>query len=88
MNKVISDFTEKEFLVFVYGIYHADSVSYPTERAHSRAVLEFKRLTEHPIGSDLIFYPAKHGLKDSPEVVVEEVKRWRAEQGLPGFKSS
>lgn len=88
MNKVISDFTEKEFLSFVYGIYHADPISYPTERAHTKAVMEFKRLAEHPLGSDLIFYPTKHGLKDSPEVVVEEVKKWRAEQGLPGFKAS
>ncbi|WP_426809532.1 bacteriocin immunity protein [Pseudomonas sp. WOUb67] len=84
--KTISDYTEKEFFMFVYGIYHADQRLYPTERSHIAAVFEFKRLSEHPLGADLIFYPTKNGIRDSPESVVEAVKKWRAEQGLPGFK--
>ena len=48
-------------------------------------VLEFERITEHPNGSDVIFYPPK-GREDSPERVVKEVKEWRARNGKPGFK--
>ncbi|HGG8999845.1 TPA: bacteriocin immunity protein, partial [Enterobacter hormaechei subsp. xiangfangensis] len=48
-------------------------------------ILEFKRLTEHPDGSDLIYYP-REDREDSPEGVVQEVKEWRRENGKPGFK--
>ncbi|TPW37275.1 bacteriocin immunity protein, partial [Mixta tenebrionis] len=50
-------------------------------------VFEFERLTEHPDGSDLIFYP-RDDREDSPEGVVKEVKEWRANNGKPGFKDS
>ncbi|MCY1438815.1 Pyocin-S2 immunity protein [compost metagenome] len=83
MSRLLSDMTEVEFLAFVKGIYHDN---YATEKAHIAAILEFKKLTEHPAGSDLIFYPEDD--KDSPEAVVQEVKEWRAANGKPGFKSA
>ncbi|NIE74551.1 bacteriocin immunity protein [Pantoea sp. Ap-967] len=86
MRRLISDYTEREFFDFVYAIFHADPRVYPTDRAHTKGILEFKRLSGHPSGSDVIFRPRKVGIKDSPADVVKEVKRWRAEQGLPGFK--
>lgn len=49
-----------------------------TEDEDVQNVLEFERITEHPDGSDVIFYPPK-GREDSPERVVKEVKEWRAE---------
>ncbi|WP_455886805.1 bacteriocin immunity protein [Pseudomonas rustica] len=86
--KSLSDYTEEEFYKFVYGIHQADRHLYPTERSHVNAVLEFKRLTQHPSGSNLIFKPREVGLRDHPRDMVNEVKRWRAEQGLPGFKEA
>ncbi|WP_426809531.1 bacteriocin immunity protein [Pseudomonas sp. WOUb67] len=86
--KTISDYTEEEFFRFVCGIYHADRRVYPTERSHIAAVFEFKRLSEHPLGADLMFKPTKLGIRDSPERVVDTVKKWRAEQGLPGFQEA
>ncbi|NIE74550.1 bacteriocin immunity protein [Pantoea sp. Tr-811] len=88
MKDRISDYTEHEFLELVHGIYHGDPVLYPTDRKHTDGIIKFERLCEHPLGSDLIFYPSKVGIKDSPQSVVEAVKKWRAEQGLPGFKES
>lgn len=88
MSKSISDYTEGEFLVFLNAIATIDSSVYPTERAHTKGVLEFKRLTQHPLGTDLLYYPTKHGLDGSLEEVIRVVKQWRAEQGLPGFKDS
>lgn len=49
-------------------------------------VLEFEALTEHPEGSDLIYYP-RDDRDDSPEGIVKEVKEWRAANNKPGFKS-
>ncbi|MFJ4350848.1 bacteriocin immunity protein [Pseudomonas sp. NPDC089428] len=86
--KSIADYTEEEFLSFVSGIYHADPHLYPTEKSHVNAVFEFERLTEHPLGADLLTKPTKNGFKDTPQDMVNEVKRWRSEQGLAGFKAS
>lgn len=88
MKTKISDYTEREFYELVYGIYHADPVLYPTDRAHAKGTLEFERLSEHPCGSDLIYYPQEVGIDDSPKAVVEAVKKWRKDQGLPGFKDA
>jgi hypothetical protein len=42
-------------------------------------------MSEHPSGSDLIYYP-KPLSDNSPEGIVKEVKEWRATNGKPGFK--
>lgn len=80
--RLLSDYTEKEFLELVRKICNADA---PTEEDENRWVREFKRLTEHPAGSDLIFYP-EEGKDYSPEGIVREVKEWRKENGKSGFK--
>ncbi|MFP1732681.1 bacteriocin immunity protein [Lonsdalea iberica] len=82
--KSINDYTEKEFLEFVHKIFNVDGT---TEKEDVANVLEFKRLTEHPDGSDLIYYPPDDR-EDSPEGVVQAVKEWRKSKGLPLFKDS
>lgn len=81
-NDTIEDITENEFLELVKKVCAGD---YRTEYQHGRAIGEFQRLSEHPCGSDLIYYP-KPNADDSPEGIVEEVKQWRAANGKPGFK--
>ncbi|MGV3345564.1 bacteriocin immunity protein [Enterobacteriaceae bacterium LUAb1] len=81
--KHISDYTEEEFLDFVRKLF---DVSNTTEAEDIKNILEFKRLIEHPDGSDLIYYP-REGREDSPEGVVQEVKAWRQANGKPGFKT-
>lgn len=80
--KTISDYTEYEFLNFVRKLF---DVTATTETEDINNILEFNRLTEHPDGSDLIYYP-REGREDSPEGVVQEVKEWRLAHGKPGFK--
>lgn len=83
-KKIISDYTEAEFLEFVRKICLAEG---GTEEDDNKLVDEFRRLTEHPDGSDLIYYP-KDDQDDSPEGIVKTVKEWRAANGKPGFKSA
>ena len=83
-KKMISDYTEAEFLEFVRKICLAEGA---TEDDDNKLVDEFRRLTEHPDGSDLIYYP-KDDQDDSPEGIVKTVKEWRATNGKPGFKSA
>ena len=77
----ISDYTEAEFLEFVKKICRAEGA---TEEDDNKLVREFERLTEHPDGSDLIYYP--EGNNDgSATAIIKEVKEWRAKNGKPGF---
>ena len=80
--KTLCNYTESDFLELVRKICHAEG---QTEEDENRWVREFKRLTEHPAGSDLIFYP-EEGKDYSPEGIVREVKEWRKENGKSGFK--
>ncbi|MBF8637167.1 bacteriocin immunity protein [Pseudomonas fulva] len=88
MPKEITDYTEQEFFQLVYALYHGDSKYFPNDKEHTRGVLEFDRLAQHPAKWNLIYRPHRVGIASSPQAVVDEVKRWRAEQGLPGFKPS
>ena len=81
-KKSVSDYTESEFLAFVKKIFNPDNT---TEDEDVQNVLEFERITEHPDGSDLIYYP-RDDREDSHEGIVKEVKEWRAKNGKPGFK--
>lgn len=83
-KKSISDYTEAEFLALVVKIFNPDNT---TEDEDIQNVLEFESISEHPDGSDVIFYPPK-GREDSPQGVVKEVKEWRAKNGKPDFKGS
>ncbi|CNC45601.1 bacteriocin immunity protein [Yersinia pseudotuberculosis] len=82
-DKSICDYTESEFLELVKKLFNVEKT---TEEEDINNLIEFKRLCEHPAGSDLIFYPDDNR-EDSPEGVVKEVKKWRAENGKPGFKN-
>ncbi|CFR26021.1 bacteriocin immunity protein [Yersinia kristensenii] len=81
-EKTISDYTESEFLELVRKLFNVENTS---EEEDIKNLLEFKKLCEHPAGSDLIYYPEAHQ-EDSPEGVVAEIKKWRGENGKPGFK--
>ncbi|QHM73243.1 bacteriocin immunity protein [Mixta intestinalis] len=83
-KKTITDYTEQEFLEFVWKIWDSEEL---TEKEENALIFEFERLTEHPDGSDLICYP-RDDREDSPEGIVQEVKEWRANNGKPGFKDS
>ncbi|KUI97529.1 bacteriocin immunity protein [Vibrio sp. MEBiC08052] len=82
MEKNITSYTQDEFLSLVRRISIDD---YPTEQEHIDAVLLFEKLTEHPDGSDLFYYPDDPA-DATPERIVEIVKQWRMSQGLPCFK--
>lgn len=83
-KQTLPEYTEQEFLDFITGIC---KVRYPTEEAHTAAVIRFNQLTEHPEGSDLIYYPAA-GNDGSPESILKTVKEWRSKNAKAGFKTT
>ncbi|PQQ28047.1 bacteriocin immunity protein [Photorhabdus hindustanensis] len=82
LKEKLEDYTESEFLEFARKVCNAD---YATEDEASVAVQDFIRLSEHPDGTDILFYPSP-GQDDSPEEIVKQIKEWRARNGKPGFK--
>nr|WP_318381218.1 bacteriocin immunity protein [uncultured Enterobacter sp.] len=82
-KRKFSDFTEAEFVAWVFKIKKAD---FKTEAEHDEAIYQFGELTEHPERWDLIFHPAPDA-DNSAQGIVNTVKEWRAANGKSGFKS-
>jgi hypothetical protein len=78
----IEEYTEAEFLKFVEDICF---VNVESEDIHQQWVAHFKRVSEHPRGSSVIYYP-ENEQDSSPAGIVKVIKEWRAANGKPGFK--
>ncbi|KPH02120.1 bacteriocin immunity protein [Pseudomonas sp. MYb2] len=79
----ISDYTEADFVEFLKSVLAANT---SPDEILDPLLLEFARLSEHPAGSDLIYWPEDLSKSLTAEEITETVKRWRAANGLPGFK--
>jgi hypothetical protein len=82
MNKKLEDYTEAEFLELLEKIFTVDASS---EDEHDTLVEHFEKITEHPYGNGLIYYPDP-GVEDSPQGVLGVVKAWRVANGKSLFK--
>jgi hypothetical protein len=82
-KKIFSDFTETEFLEFIISI--TDPTDDVSEKELDLRISRFKEISEHPSGSDLIYWPEADGL-DTPEEILRIVKEWRASNQKPGLK--
>ncbi|KPN91596.1 bacteriocin immunity protein [Pseudomonas nunensis] len=81
IKNTFSDCTESEFVALLQRIISHDG----TEPEVDQLVFHFEEMSEHPAGSDLIFYP-EDGADDSASGITQTVKEWRAAQGMLGFK--
>ena len=81
-HKKFEEYTEQEFLKLVTILSSEEDVSAEQLEDITDHIID---VSEHPFGSDVLFYPdpSEH---DTPERVVEIFKKWRAENGKPGFK--
>ncbi|RIJ11284.1 bacteriocin immunity protein [Pseudomonas sp. 91RF] len=76
------EYTESEFIALINRLVEGD---YSSEREHDAIVDNIVSISEHPSGSDILYYPAE-GVEDSPAGVLKAIKEWRAANGKPGFK--
>ncbi|MHA6128638.1 Colicin immunity protein / pyocin immunity protein [Pseudomonas mohnii] len=83
MKRTISDFTEVEFITFINTVLAANT---SPDEILDPLLFEFERLSEHPAGSDLIYWPEDMSKTPTAESITETVKKWREANGLPGFK--
>jgi len=74
------DYTEADFTALVAEIFSAEG----GEKYQDELLENFIAISEHPEGSDLIYYNFDDDL--TPEKVVAIVREWRKGQGLADFK--
>lgn len=79
--KNISELSRNDFIKLIAEIISAEG-----GESHQDELLEqFIDLSEHPSGSDLIYYP-ESGEQATPEAIADEVQEWRKANGKPGFR--
>ncbi|MCM5705815.1 bacteriocin immunity protein [Larsenimonas salina] len=75
------DYTREEFMGLIKAIFDVES----NIDIYYDLVSHFSIVSQHPDGSDLIFYPGDpEGV--TPEIVFDQVVQWRKAHSLPGFK--
>lgn len=74
------DYTEAEFTQLVSEICSAKG----SEAYQDKLLENFIEVTEHPEGSDLIYY--SYDDDATPEKVMAAVRAWRKSEGLPDLK--
>ncbi|PJG62014.1 bacteriocin immunity protein [Yersinia kristensenii] len=82
IKKELTDYTKNEFLELINLLFIGE---FSSEEEHDELVNHIVKITEHPNGTDILYYP-EAGVEDSPEGVIKFIKKWRAENGKPGFK--
>lgn len=82
LKSKLEEYTEHEFLTLLIAIFDG---KYSSEEEHDAIVNNIISTSEHPKGTDIIYYP-EDGIEDSPQGVLKTIKDWRAKNGKPGFK--
>ncbi|MGY3641765.1 bacteriocin immunity protein [Pseudomonas sp. PK-RTE-24] len=80
----IADYTESEFICFVKNIRAVNRSG--SDKELGRLLAEFRALTGHPAGTDLIYYP-EPGADTTSAGIARTVMAWREANRLPGFKT-
>ncbi|ELY6345208.1 bacteriocin immunity protein [Cronobacter muytjensii] len=81
LKNKFQDYTQEEFTQLVSEIFGAKG----GEAYQDKLLENFIAVSEHPDGSDLIYYNDDPDL--TPEKVVSVVMEWRKNNGKPSFKS-
>ncbi|MDR6606099.1 bacteriocin immunity protein [Pseudomonas synxantha] len=81
-NKPYDQYTESEFLEIINRLFTGE---YSSEEELDSLVHKIVDASEHPNGTDILFYP-EQGVENSPIGVLNSIKEWRNANGKPGFK--
>ncbi|HAT8002844.1 TPA: bacteriocin immunity protein [Citrobacter koseri] len=89
LKKRIEDYTEAEFIEFLNEFFsNVHNLKGRELESHIDSLVDhFDKIVDHPESDGLIFYPPDDR-EDSPQGIIEEIKRWRKSQGRPSFKDS
>ncbi|MHA3734867.1 bacteriocin immunity protein [Pseudomonas sp. Eth.TT006] len=82
LKNKLEHYTESEYLAVIERLFKG---KFRSERQHDAYVDNIVATSEHPSGSDILYYPEKD-VEDSPAGVLNTIKQWREKNGKPGFK--
>lgn len=82
LKATLKDYTQSEFQALVDRIWAVDL----PKQDHDRLIEHFDRISGHPKGADLLFYPDDKVNSNSAESVVHYVRSWHHENGMAAFK--
>ncbi|WLH01040.1 bacteriocin immunity protein [Pseudomonas beijingensis] len=82
IKKPYEQYTRKEFLHLIERLFNKE---YSSETELDALVHQIVDTSEHPDGTDIIFYPSK-GVEDTPLGILNSIEFWREQNGKPGFK--
>ncbi|WLG96062.1 bacteriocin immunity protein [Pseudomonas sp. FP198] len=82
ITKPYEQYTRKEFLLLIERLFNKN---YSSESELDALVHQIVDTSEHPDGTDIIFYPDE-GVEDTPEGILDSIERWREQNSKPGFK--
>ena len=85
MGNNISDYTEEQFIKFIQEIFRENEAD--SDEKLDTLLEQFRALTGHPDGSDLIYYAPSDDVC-TPEAITQTIKAWRQANGLSGFRSA
>lgn len=87
--KNIEDYTEAEFIELLNEFSANPRYQGEMDRESyiDSLVDHFDKIVDHPESDGLIFYPPDDR-EDSPQGIIDEIKRWRKPQGRASFKDS
>ncbi|WP_433738734.1 bacteriocin immunity protein [Pseudomonas putida] len=83
LKNKLEEYTESEYAALINRLFQGGISS---EEEHDAIVDNIVSTSEHPNGTDILYYP-EEGVEDSPEGVLKVIKSWRAANGKPGFKA-
>ncbi|MGF6097953.1 bacteriocin immunity protein [Pseudomonas sp. 18175] len=78
-----SEYTKPEFMAFITELFRENS-SEKDDRI-DELLEHFERVTEHPDGTDLIYYASD--AESTVEAITQRVENWRSANGKSGFKT-
>ncbi|WLH75040.1 bacteriocin immunity protein [Pseudomonas fluorescens] len=84
LKRNFSEYTKAEFLAFMAEILRENTAQ--TDDQLDELLIHFELITEHPDGTDLIYYPPSDA-ESTIEAITERVEKWRVANGKSGFKT-
>ena len=81
-KKPYEQYVESEFLELIHKLFLGQ---YSSEEELDSIVHKIVEASEHPNGTDILFYP-ELGVENTPEGILNSIKKWREANGKPGFK--
>ncbi|MBL4980137.1 bacteriocin immunity protein [Pseudomonas fluorescens] len=83
LKQSFSEYTRDDFLLLMKGILKENTA--PTDERLDKLLQHFELTTEHPKGTDLIYYAASDA-ESTIEAITKRIENWRTTNNKPGFK--